>query len=142
MENDGIEESVVAKSTGEQEEKDMAPQDATLYRVLTLKKKITKAEAGYQERENKDDKACVKCKFNLSVEKQCHIVEGEIDNDHGISDFFSPKSDGMLPGDIVWDFIKKTGENLIMTKDMLLAKVLTDFNAKTANTICIVMVVF
>ena len=57
MDNDGIEESVVAKSTGEQEEKDMAPQDAALYRVLTLKKKITKAEAGYQERENKDDKA-------------------------------------------------------------------------------------
>ena|SRR5437016_6135204 len=112
MDNDGIEESVVAKSTGEQEEKDMAPQDATLYRVLTLKKKITKAEAGYQERENKDDKACVECKFNLSVEKQCHIVEGEINNDYGVSNFFSPKGDGMLPGDIVWDFIKKTGRKL------------------------------
>jgi hypothetical protein len=112
MDNDGIEESVVAKSTGEQEEKDMVPQDAALYRVLTLKKKITKAEAGYQERENKDDKACVKCKFNLSVEKQCHIVEGEINNDYGVSNFFSPKGDGMLPGDMVWDFVKKTGRKL------------------------------
>src|SRR5689334_8468694 len=53
-----------------------------------------------------------KCKFNLPDEKNCHIVEGEINNDVGISKFFSPKGDGMLPGDIVWDFIKKTGKKL------------------------------
>jgi hypothetical protein len=47
----------------------------------------------------------------LGDEKKCHIVEGEI-NDYGISKFFSPKGDGMLPGDIVWDFIKKTGRKL------------------------------
>jgi hypothetical protein len=47
----------------------------------------------------------------LGDEKKCHIVEGEI-NDYGISKFFSPKGDGMLPGDIVWDFIKNTGRKL------------------------------
>jgi hypothetical protein len=54
----------------------------------------------------------VRCvKFNLGDEKRCHIVEGKIAN-NGISKFFSPKGDGMLPGDIVWDFIKKTGRKL------------------------------
>lgn len=77
---------------------------------------MTKDEAGYQERVIKgtsnNDKACIKCKFNLPDEKKCHIVEGEINNDYGVSIFFSPKGDGMLPGDIVWDFIKKTGNKL------------------------------
>jgi hypothetical protein len=39
-------------------------------------------------------------------------VEGEINNENGISNYFSPKDDGMLPGDIVCDFIKKTGRKL------------------------------
>jgi hypothetical protein len=124
MEDDGIEESVIAKSTGLQEEKDIAPQDAALYRVLSSKKKITKNEAGYKEQQKNakneetisnykdNNQSCIKCKFNLSVEKKCHIVEGEINNEYGISNFFSSKGDGMLPGDIVWDFIKKTGRKL------------------------------
>ena len=116
MDNYDVEESVIAKSTGEQEEKDIAAQDGALYRVLRSRKKMTKDEAGYQERVIKgtsnNDKACVKCKFNLPDEKKCHIVEGKINNDYGVSNFFSPKGDGMLPGDIVWDFIKKTGNKL------------------------------
>ncbi|MFL6319388.1 MAG: hypothetical protein ACJ71P_05465 [Nitrososphaeraceae archaeon] len=116
-----IEESVIAKSTGQQEEKDVAVKDAALYNVLNSKKRMTKSEAGYREQEkneketknnNNNNKVCIKCKFNLPDEKNCHIVEGEINNDYGISNFFSPKGDGMLPGDIVWDFIKKTGRKL------------------------------
>ena len=42
----------------------------------------------------------------------CHIVEGNINNENGISNYFSPNGDGMLPGDIVWDFINKTGKKL------------------------------
>ncbi len=49
-----------------------------------------------------------KVQVQFTRRKKCHIVEGEINNDYGISNFFSPKDDGMLPGDIVWDFIKKT----------------------------------
>lgn len=126
MDDDKVEESVIAKSRGEQEEKDVAPQDAALYRVLGSKKKVTKEEAGYREQQenegeakeirsndhNNNNHSCVKCKFNLPDEKECHIVEGEINNDYGVSKFFSPKGDGMLPGDIVWDFIKKTGRKL------------------------------
>ncbi|MFL6347487.1 MAG: hypothetical protein ACJ72X_04255 [Nitrososphaeraceae archaeon] len=116
-----IEESVIAKSTGQQEEKDVAVKDAALYNVLNSKKRMTKSEAGYREQEkneketknnNNNNKVCIKCKFNLPDEKNCHIVDGEINNDYGISNFFSPKGDGMLPGDIVWDFIKKTGRKL------------------------------
>ncbi|MDQ3903183.1 MAG: hypothetical protein M3247_06055 [Thermoproteota archaeon] len=42
--------------------------------------------------------------------KEMPHLEGEIDNEYGISKFFWPKGDGMLPGDIVWDFIKKPGK--------------------------------
>jgi glucan-binding YG repeat protein len=118
--NNNIEESVIAKSTGEQEEEDIAvKKDAALYNVLDSKKKMTKQEAGYMEQDvrktnnnNNYNRACIKCKFNLPDEKNCHIVEGEINNENGISNYFSPKGDGMLPGDIVWDFIKKTGRKL------------------------------
>jgi len=120
--DDNVEESVVAKSTGQQEEKDIALKDAALYNVLSSKKKMTKDKAGYKELEKiettqstknyNNNQTCIKCKFNLPDEKKCHIVEGEINNEYGISNYFSPKGDGMLPGDIVWDFIKKTGRKL------------------------------
>lgn len=43
------EELAVAKSVGLQEEKDMSMPDATLFHVLTSKKKISKSDAGYKE---------------------------------------------------------------------------------------------
>lgn len=113
--NARVEESMIAKSTGGQEEKDRVSKDVALYHVLGSHKKMTKEQARYTEQEEKDitnenersdqDKqnTCVKCKFNLPDENKCHIVEGFISNDKGISKFFSPKGDGMLPGDIVWD---------------------------------------
>jgi hypothetical protein len=124
QDNTKVEESVIAKSIGGQEEKDKVSKDAALYHVLSSHKKMTKEQAGYTELEEKDatnenewsgqDKqnTCVKCKFNLPDEKKCHVVEGVINNDRGISKFFSPRGDGMLPGDIVWDYIKKTGRKL------------------------------
>ena len=135
------EESAVAKSTGMQKEQDLSIQDGSLFRVLSLKKKISKSEANYTERKRHGETSntehkCSKCKFNLGDENRCHVVEGEINNDFGISSYFSPKGTGMLPGDIVWDFIKNT------RKDTLLMKVPMDFNAKTANTICTLVVVY
>lgn len=124
QDNAKVEESVIAKSTGGQEEKDKVSKDAALYSVLESRKKMTKEEARYTEQHEKDtanenersaqakQNTCVKCKFNLPEEHKCHIVEGFISNERGISKFFSPKGDGMLPGDIVWDFIKKTGRKL------------------------------
>ena len=111
---DNVEESVIAKSTGRQDEEDFAPQDEALFRRLVTGKKITKEEASYRIREEilPDSQSCDKCKFNLPAEKKCHIVEGEIDIERGVSKLFSPKGSGMLPGDIVWDFIKKTGKKL------------------------------
>ena len=70
-----IEESVITKSTGQQEEDNMAVKDAALYKVLNSKKKITKQEAGYREQDevktsnNNSNKACIKCKFNLPDEE-------------------------------------------------------------------------
>jgi hypothetical protein len=111
---DNVEESVIAKSTGGQGEEDFAPHDATLFRRLVTGKKMTKGEASYtiQDKIPTEGQSCIKCKFNLPAEKKCHIVEGEVDTERGISKFFSPKGRGMLPGDIVWDFVKKTGKKL------------------------------
>jgi hypothetical protein len=49
--HNNIEESVIAKSTGEQEEEDIAVKDAALYNVLDSKKKMTKQETGYREQD-------------------------------------------------------------------------------------------
>jgi hypothetical protein len=112
-----VKESAVAKSIGDQDEKNMLMQDAALFRVLSSRKKISKEEAEYREDQGNDnadlDKpVCGKCKFNLGDEKKCHLVEGDINNEYGISKFFSAKGEGMLPGDIAWDFIKKTRRKL------------------------------
>ena len=131
--DNNIEESVIAKSTGEQEEEDIAVKDAALYNVLNSKKKMTKQEAGYREQEinyNNSNRACIKCKFNLPDEKNCHIVEGEINNENGISKYFSPKGDGMLPGDVVWDFIKKTGKKLEYEEGHVIGKGAEGFQCK------------
>jgi hypothetical protein len=133
--NNTIEESVIAKSTGEQEEDDIAVKDAALYNVLNSKKKMTKQEAGYREQDEREssnnyNQACIKCKFNLPDEKNCHIVEGQINNERGVSNFFSPKGDGMLPGDIVWDFIKKTGRKLEYNEGHVIGKGAEGFQCK------------
>jgi len=127
-----MEESVIAKSTGEQEEKDMEPQDAALFRHLNAGKKISKIEANYREQtdNNENGQACMKCKFNLPDEKICHIVEGDINNEHGISKFFSPKGEGMLPGDIVWHFVKKTGRKLNYEEGYVIGKGAEEFQCK------------
>jgi glucan-binding YG repeat protein len=133
--DNNIEESVIAKSTGEQEEEDVAVKDAALYNVLNSKKKMTKQEAAYREQDesktnNNYNQACIKCKFNLPDEKNCHIVEGQINNEYGVSNFFSPKGDGMLPGDIVWDFIKKTGRKLGYEEGHVIGKGVEGFQCK------------
>jgi hypothetical protein len=127
-----MEESVIAKSTGEQEEKDMETQDAALFRHLNSGKKISKIEANYREQtdNNENGQACLKCKFNLPDEKICHIVEGDINNEHGISKFFSPKGQGMLPGDIVWHFVKKTGRKLNYEEGYVIGKGAEEFQCK------------
>lgn len=118
----GAKESAVAKSTGEQDRDDMLAPDAAFYRVIETRKKVSKRDAGYhiQEQENNKKKknkkklpsSCVKCKFNLGDEGTCHVVGGRVDNDRGISRFFSPRGVGMLPGDVVWEYVKKTGKKL------------------------------
>jgi hypothetical protein len=128
-----IEKSVIAKSIGQQEQDDMKPGDAVLYSALISGKKLSKKEANYREEYNEDSKnsqSCVKCKFNLADEKMCHVVEGEVNNDLGISNYFSPKNDGMLPGDIVWEFIKKTGRKLKYEEGHVIEKGAEGFQCK------------
>ncbi len=95
-----------------------------LYDYLRTGKKISKDEANYRELQNNNNShrdknpSCDKCKFNLPAEQTCHIVDGNVNNENGISKYFAPRENGiskyfaprengMLPGDIVWDFIKK-----------------------------------
>ena len=94
-----------------------------------------------KERRLKDECRCTKCKFNLGYEESCHVVEGEINNDHGISKFFSPKGDGMLPGDIVWNFIKKTGRKHGYDEGYVIDAGAKDFHSATACTIHTLIVV-
>ncbi len=89
----------------------MSTPDAIFLHVLNTKRKISKKLADYSNNVHEGE-TCVKCKFNLGDEGNCHIVEGKIDNERGISKFFSPKGHGMLPGDIVWCHVKKTGKKL------------------------------
>jgi hypothetical protein len=85
---------------------------------------MTKQEAGYREQDvrknnnNDYNHVCIKCKFNLPDEWNCHIVEGEINNENGISNYFSPKDDGIL------------------------TKVQKDFNVKIVNIISILTDVY
>ena len=48
-----IDESVITKSTGQQEEDNMAVKDAALYKVLNSKKKMTKQRGRLQGNKNK-----------------------------------------------------------------------------------------
>ena len=128
-----IEKSVIAKSTGQQEQNDMKPEDAVLFSVLISGKKLSKEESNYREENNEDtenSKSCVKCKFNLADESMCHVVEGEVNNDLGISNYFSAKGDGMLPGDIVWEFVKKTGRKLNYEEGHVIEKGADEFQCK------------
>lgn len=108
----GAKESASAKAKGSQDERDMSPPDAALLRVLYEKAKITKDRANYEVRNTRQRVSCVKCKFNLGDERKCHVVRGKVDNEKGISKFFSPKGDGMLPGDVVWLYVKGSGKKL------------------------------
>jgi hypothetical protein len=111
-------ESGIAKSVGDQEEDDMNEGDQLLYNYLSTGKKISKHESNYRELQNinntqRDNKqSCDKCKFNLPAEQICHIIEGKVNNENGISKYFSPKGHGMLPGDVLWNFIKGGGKKL------------------------------
>lgn len=127
-----VEESAIAKSVGEQEEEDRTNSDMALLQVLEKGIKISKHDADYQELDNRSssEEKCAKCKFNLGDEKKCHIVEGKINNEYGISKFFSPKGMGMLPGDIVWDYIKKTGNKLHYDAGDVIAKGANGFQCK------------
>ena len=138
-----MEESVIAKSTGEQEEENMEPQDAALFRYLRTRKKLSKEEANYIEKQEQQydiktnngssGQVCVKCKFNLPDEKMCHIVEGEVSNECGVSKYFSPKGEGMLPGDIVWEFVKKTGRKMAYEEGHVIDKGAENFQCKNCK---------
>jgi hypothetical protein len=82
---------------------------------------------------NGGDQVCVKCKVNLPDEKMCHIVEGKVNNYHGVSKYFSPKCEGMLPGDIVWEFIKKKAEKLTYEEGHAIDKGAESFQCKDCN---------
>jgi hypothetical protein len=122
---------------GSQDERDMSEPDATFLRSLYQKKKVPKSKAGYDTTYPNDEPAttsdcdsCIKCKFNLGDEGKCHLVSGKINNERGISKFFSPKGDGMLPGDIVWMYVKGSGKKLKYNEGHVIAKGAPGFQCK------------
>jgi hypothetical protein len=129
-------ESGIAKSIGNQKEDDMQNGDQLLYNYLRTGKKITKEEANYGELQNgyenpRDEKqSCGSCKFNLPAEQICHIIEGNINNENGMSKYFAPRGYGMLPGDIVWDFIRKGGKKLDFQSGHVINEAAVGFKCK------------
>jgi hypothetical protein len=129
-------ESGIAKSIGDQNEEDMKATDRLLYDYLRTGKKVSKDEASYRERKQSDDtkkdgkQSCDKCKFNLPAEQICHIVEGNVNNENGISKYFSPRGYGMLPGDMLWDYVKKSGEKLDFEKGRVINEATEGFQCK------------
>ena len=126
----GTKESALAKSRGSQDELDMSLSDSTFLRTLHERKKIPKAGAKYILQQNTSNGSCVKCKFNLGDEGKCHVVRGRVNNERGISDFYSPKGNGMLPGDIVWIHIKRTGRKLKFNEGHVIMEGATGFRCK------------
>ncbi|TVP41914.1 hypothetical protein [Candidatus Nitrosocosmicus arcticus] len=131
-------ESGIAKSIGDQNEQDMQSADQMLVNFLLTGKKISKVEAGYKERrreqggidQTQQQTSCDKCKFNLPAEKLCHIVEGEVNNEEGISKYFSPRGHGMLPGDILWHYVNQKGEKLNYEKGRVIDEAAEGFQCK------------
>ena len=122
----GAKESAVAKSTGRQ--KRMLPADGAFLNALAQKKKVSKKEAGYRVQQSSD--SCVKCKFNLGDEEKCHVVRGKIDNERGLSKYYSPKGVGMLTGDIVWKHVKSAGKKLAYGEGHVIKKGAPGFRCK------------
>jgi hypothetical protein len=131
-------ESGIAKSIGDQKEQDVQDADLILVNFLSTGEKISKIDANYieQRREQsisnqaKEQMSCDKCKFNLPAEKFCHIVEGSVNNEVGISKFFSPRGHGMLPGDILWHYVNQSGEKLDYEKGRVINEATEGFQCK------------
>lgn len=131
-------ESGIAKSIGDQKEQDIQAEDLLLINFLSTGKRISKIEANYTEHqreqsETNQDKghmSCDKCKFNLPAEKLCHIVDGPVNNEEGISKYFSPRGHGMLPGDILWYYVNQRGEKLEYEKGRVINEATKGFQCK------------
>jgi hypothetical protein len=108
----------------------MLPADRAFLNVLALKKKVTKESARYRISQTPRDSSCVRCKFNLGDEQKCHLVRGKVDNERGLSKYYSPKGVGMLPGDIVWEHVKSTDKKLAYKEGHVIKKGAPGFQCK------------
>jgi hypothetical protein len=119
---------------GLQDKNDAVHADYTFYQVLQAKRKIAKRKAEYRRQTDNDASlianSCVKCKFNLGDEGKCHVVGGTVDNERGLSKFFSPKGHGMLPGDVVWLYVKHGGKKLKYKEGHIIKKGAQGFQCK------------
>jgi hypothetical protein len=75
--------------------------------------------------ENKDNNNSKTIRNQLMI-----AVEGNVDNEYGISKYFSPKGEGMLPGDIVWESVKRTGKKLTCEEGHVIDKGAENFQCR------------
>lgn len=85
--------------------------DNALLSVLKARSKLSPVEAAYDARGGKAKVRCGGCKFFFSVEKQCFVVHGDIAA-KGVCKFFTDCETGLLPGDVVWEYVRDTGSKL------------------------------
>lgn len=66
----------------------------------------------------------------MTAEQIWHIIGGNINNEKGISKYFAPRDHGMLPGDIVYNFIRKGGKKLDFQNGHVINEAAEGFNCK------------
>ena len=97
--------------------------DRGLYRVLRQGEKMAQPKARYSENAGKVGRRCGDCKFFIELDEKCFITDGKIVAD-GVCKYFTSweKDREPLPGDLVWEHVKKTGEKLTWKEGYVLLK--------------------
>jgi len=97
--------------------------DRGLSRVLRQRRKIPQPEARYSENAGRPGGRCGDCKFFIELDKKCFVTDGKIVED-GVCEYFTSweTSREPLPGDLVWEDVKKTGKKLTWREGYVILK--------------------
>ncbi len=91
-----------------------------------IERRLEQRNIGY----TKQQESCDDCKFNLPAEKLCHIVEGRVNNEEGISNFFPLEDTECYQGDILWYYVNQRSEKLDYEKGRVIREATEGFQCK------------
>ena len=131
-----VEDSAIAKSVGEQEDEDRTISDMALLQALEKGIKISKHDAEYQELDRSGSQKRNVQNENLILEmrKNATLLKEKLITNMAYLSSFRLKEwacyADIFPGDIVWDYIKKTGNKLQYDKGDVIEKGADGFQCK------------